>query len=67
VQGLADRLSARRRGIATVHAAGLTGPQIAAHLGLSPSTVNNHLGVTFKKLGVTSKVQLLRLLPASAS
>jgi len=60
----ADRLSARQRGIAELYAAGLTGPQIARRLGLSPFTVNNHLGVVFRKLGVARKVQLLRLLPA---
>jgi DNA-binding CsgD family transcriptional regulator len=54
----ADRLSSRQRDIARRYAAGLSGPQIAAQLGLSSSTVNNHLGVIFKRLGVSSKLQL---------
>jgi DNA-binding CsgD family transcriptional regulator len=58
-RGAVDRLSTRQRDIATLYAEGQTGPQIAAHLGLSPSTVNNHLGVIFKKLAVSNKVQLL--------
>lgn len=58
-RGAVDRLSARQRDIATLYAEGQTGPQIAAQFGLSPSTVNNHLGVIFKKLAVSSKVQLL--------
>jgi DNA-binding CsgD family transcriptional regulator len=54
-----DRLSTRQRDIATLYAEGHTGPQIATRLGLSSSTVNNHLGVIFKKLAVSNKVQLL--------
>ena len=54
-----DRLSTRQRDIALRYAEGQTGPQIAAQLGLSASTVNNHLGVIFKRLGVSNKVQLL--------
>jgi two-component system uhpT operon response regulator UhpA len=54
-----DRLSTRQRDIALLYAEGHTGPQIATQLGLSPSTVNNHLGVVFKKLAVSNKVQLL--------
>lgn len=54
-----DRLSTRQRDIALLYADGHTGPQIASQLGLSPSTVNNHLGVVFKKLAVSNKVQLL--------
>lgn len=54
-----DRLSTRQREIAERYAAGDSGPQIAGQLGLSSSTVNNHLGVVFRKLGVGSKLQLL--------
>jgi DNA-binding CsgD family transcriptional regulator len=69
----ADRLSSRQRDIALRYAAGQSGPQIAEQLGLSSSTVNNHLGMVFKRLGVSSKLQLsqtLRLggeLPGAAS
>ena len=55
----ADRLSARQRDIAQRYARGHTGPEIAVHLALSPSTVNNHLGAIFKKLAVKNKLQLL--------
>ncbi len=58
-RGAVDRLSTRQRDIALLYAQGHTGPQIATQLGLSPSTVNNHLGVIFKKLAVGNKVQLL--------
>jgi DNA-binding CsgD family transcriptional regulator len=56
----ADRLSTRQRDIAHLYAQGLTCPQIAQQLGLTASTVNNHLGVVFKKLAVKNKVQLLQ-------
>lgn len=54
-----DRLSERQREIAMLYAEGRSGPQIAAELLLSPSTVNNHLGTIFRKLGVSNKVGLL--------
>ena len=57
-----DRLSARQRGIADLYASGCTGPQIAQRLGLAASTVNNHLGEVFKKLQVSNKLQLARVL-----
>ena len=62
-----DRLSTRQRDIALLYADGLTGPQIATQLGLSSSTVNNHLGVIFKKLAVSNKVQLLNAVRARDS
>jgi DNA-binding CsgD family transcriptional regulator len=62
-----DRLSARQRDIALLYAEGRTGPQIASQLGLSPSTVNNHLGVIFKKLAVSNKVQLLNAMRGRAA
>lgn len=58
-RGAVDRLSTRQREIAERYAGGHSGPQIAVELALSPSTVNNHLGVIFRKLGVGSKLQLL--------
>lgn len=57
-----DRLSRRQRGIADRCAAGQSGPQIAQDLGLSPSTVDKHLGVIFRKLAVNSKLQLAQRL-----
>jgi two-component system uhpT operon response regulator UhpA len=62
-----DRLSTRQRDIALLYADGHTGPQIAGQLGLSPSTVNNHLGVIFKKLAVSNKVQLLNAMRGRAA
>ncbi len=58
-RGDVDRLSTRQREIAERYAAGDSGPHIAGQLGLSSSTVNNHLGIVFRKLGVASKLQLL--------
>jgi DNA-binding CsgD family transcriptional regulator len=57
-RGPVDRLSDRQRGIAELYAAGRTGSEIAAQLGLAESTVNNHLGAIFKKLEVSNKLQL---------
>jgi DNA-binding CsgD family transcriptional regulator len=62
-----DRLSARQRDVALLYAEGRTGPQIASQLGLAPSTVNNHLGVIFKKLAVSNKVQLLHAVRGRAA
>lgn len=58
----ADRLSTHQRHIAERYAGGRSGPQIAGELGLSPSTVDKHLGVVFRKLAVTSKLQLAQRL-----
>ena len=58
----ADRLSTRQRDIAGLYTGGHSGPQIADRLGLSASTVNNHLGVVFKKLAVHNKLQLAEAL-----
>lgn len=54
----ADALSARERGVAERFASGQTGQQIAAELGLSASTVGNHLTRIYKKLGIASKLDL---------
>lgn len=53
-----DRLSERQRSIAELYARGRTGAMIAAQLELAESTVNNHLGAIFRKLAVSSKLQL---------
>ncbi|MEK8028456.1 helix-turn-helix transcriptional regulator [Pseudaquabacterium rugosum] len=60
-RSVVDTLTPRRREIVQRYAAGETGPQIARALGLSESTVNNHLGAIFKQLGVQTKLQLRAL------
>ncbi|MBW4720964.1 LuxR C-terminal-related transcriptional regulator [Saccharothrix obliqua] len=55
------RLSAPERDIARLVGAGLTNRQVARQLYLSPHTVNYHLRGIFKKLGISSRVELARL------
>jgi DNA-binding CsgD family transcriptional regulator len=60
VPGL-SRLTTRELEIVTRVVDGDRAPAIAAELYLSQSTVRNHLGSVFAKLGVSSQQQLLRL------
>ena len=41
-------------------AAGMSNKQIAAELYLSPSTVERHLATTYRKLGLTGRVEAAR-------
>lgn len=54
-------LTERQRQVAFLAADGLTTPQIAERLVLSPRTVSNHLGAVYRELGVASRDELRAL------
>jgi DNA-binding CsgD family transcriptional regulator/tetratricopeptide (TPR) repeat protein len=60
-----DDLTAQERQIAQLARDGLSNPEIGARLFLSPRTVEWHLHHVFTKLGIRSRRQLARALPAS--
>jgi DNA-binding CsgD family transcriptional regulator len=60
--GPTDTLTRRERHVATLAAGGRSGPKIAAELGLSVRTVNNHLGRIYAKLGISGRAELTELL-----
>ena len=57
-----DSLSPREREIAEAYANGDTYHRIAKRLGISPSTVRTHLATIYRKLGVSSKLELHKVL-----
>jgi DNA-binding NarL/FixJ family response regulator len=57
--GAQPNLSAREIGVLEYAARGFTVGQIARRLGLSPRTVETHLGNAYRKLGVRNRVQAL--------
>ncbi|WP_327276440.1 AAA family ATPase [Streptomyces sp. NBC_01224] len=59
-------LTASERKVARLVAAGHTNRSAAAALFVSPHTVNTHLASVFRKLSVSSRVQLTRLVLAGA-
>jgi DNA-binding CsgD family transcriptional regulator len=62
-----DDLTAQERQIGELARDGLSNPEIGARLFLSPRTVEWHLRKVFGKLGIRSRYELARALPASES
>jgi DNA-binding CsgD family transcriptional regulator len=54
-------LTDTERSVAALVAQGLTNPQVAAQMFVSPHTVKFHLRQVFRKLGIGSRVELARL------
>jgi len=62
-----EHLSQRETEIAEAFSAGESYKQIADRLCLAPSTVRTHLATVYKKLGVTTKLDLHKLLENSTN
>jgi DNA-binding CsgD family transcriptional regulator len=56
-----DQLTPQEVQISRYVAEGMSNKEIAAHLFLSPRTIDSHLRNVFSKLGVTSRTQLARI------
>ncbi|WP_443052227.1 LuxR C-terminal-related transcriptional regulator [Streptomyces sp. NBC_00310] len=61
-EALATRLTAQQLMIARMAADGATNREIAARLLLSPRTIDHHLRGVFSRLGIRSRIELVRLL-----
>ncbi|BBC38242.1 Transcriptional regulator [Streptomyces graminofaciens] len=59
---LATRLTAQQLMVARMAADGATNREIAARLLLSPRTIDHHLRGVFARLGIRSRIELVRLL-----
>jgi DNA-binding CsgD family transcriptional regulator len=62
----AAQLSERERQVAERYVEGLSHKEIARELGISPATVRTHLNTVYRKLEVTSRIQLLHRLRREA-
>jgi DNA-binding CsgD family transcriptional regulator len=62
--GGSEPLTAQEAQVARLARDGLSNPEIGARLFISPRTVKYHLGKVFTKLGISSRGQLYRVLPA---
>jgi DNA-binding CsgD family transcriptional regulator len=60
-----DELTAQEAQVARLARHGYSNPEIGAHMFISPRTVEYHLSKVFAKLGISSRRQLRRALPAS--
>ena len=62
-----EELSAREREIAQAYAGGASYRQIADRLFIAPTTVRTHLSTIYRKLGVSTKIELLRALEGAVA
>ena len=62
--GATEQLTAQETQVAWLARDGLSNPEIGARLFISPRTAKYHLSNVFTKLGISSRGQLHRVLPA---
>lgn len=65
--GAWESFSGVERAIARLVAEGMTNRQIATRVRLSPHTVNYHLRGLFRRLGISSRAELVRHVPLSSA